>query len=184
MARPSDYTPEMADEICARIAEGRSLLSISKDEDMPAQGTIYRWLFNNTEFQEKYARAREAQADVLAEEIRDIADTPILGEKVTTKADGVRETVTGDTVDRSRLMVESRKWLAMKLKPKKYGDRIDGKFEHTGKDGGAIVQEHRGLPALMGEINSRIASRGTANALPVSGTDGPVLPADKGTEKA
>lgn len=182
MARPTDYTPELTDEICARIAEGRSLLSISKDEDMPAQATIYRWLFNNPKFQEKYARAREAQADVLAEEIRDIADTPIIGEKVTTKGE-TKETVTGDTVDRSRLMVESRKWLAMKLKPKKYGDRIDGKFEHTGKDGGAVVHEHRGLPALMGEINSRIASRGTKDALPVSGTNRPVLSPDEDIEK-
>lgn len=122
VGRPSDYTPELADEICARIAEGRSLHTIAKDDDMPAEGTIYRWLFNHLEFQEKYARAREAQADVLAEEIRDIADTPIIGEKVTIKADGSQEVVQGDTIERSRLRVDARKWLASKLKPKKYGD--------------------------------------------------------------
>lgn len=127
--RPTDYTPEMADIICARIAEGRAVISIAKDDDMPAQGTIYRWLFNHLEFQEKYARAREVQADIFAEEILQIADD---GKNDTYLKDGKEET-NHDVIARSRLRVDSRKWLASKLKPKKYGDSINQK--HTDGDG-------------------------------------------------
>ena len=42
-------------------------------------------------------------------------------------------------VDRSRLMMDARKWLASKLTPKKCGDKIDATV--SGPDGGPI-QEH------------------------------------------
>lgn len=116
MARPSDYTQEMALEICARIAAGRSLRSIATDEDMPAEGTIYSWLYKHEEFQEKYAHAREAQSDVYAEEIISIADE--------CEPDSQK-------VALARLRTDNRKWVASKLKPKKYGDKLD--LNHTGK---------------------------------------------------
>lgn len=115
MARPSDYTPEMAAEICARLASGRSLRSIATDEDMPAEGTIYSWLYKQKEFQEKYAHAREAQSDVYAEEIISIADE--------CEPDSQK-------VALARLRTDNRKWVASKLKPKKYGDKLD--LNHTG----------------------------------------------------
>lgn len=122
MARPSDYTPEMAAHICSEMVEGRSLRAICLDDNMPSKTSVFRWLALHQEFRDQYAYAREAQADTLADEITYIADTPQIGFKTTTKANGDIETVEGDMVERSRLQIDARKWVASKLKPKKYGD--------------------------------------------------------------
>ena len=134
--RPSDYTLETALEICARLAEGQSLRAICRDETMPDARTVFRWLEVDEDFRQQYARAREAQADALADEIVDIADTPQLGKKTKTTTDGV-EVTEGDMIEHRRLQVDARKWTAAKLRPKKYGERIDHSL--TGRDGGPII---------------------------------------------
>lgn len=112
VGRPSDFTQEVADAICEKLAEGESLRSICYAEDMPACSTVFRWLSLDATFSEQYARARESQADALFDEILSIADE----EK--------------DDVQRSRLRVDARKWMAGKLRPKKYGERQE--IEHSG----------------------------------------------------
>lgn len=131
--RPSTYTEEITDLICERIANGESLRAICSEEGMPAQSSVFKWLSAHTEFSEKYTRAREAQADVLFDEILQIADTPIIGEKRKVKDDGGIEISSGDMIEHRRLQVDARKWMASKLLPKKYGDKITN--EVTGADG-------------------------------------------------
>ena len=96
---------------------------------MPHIATVYRWLMAHETFREQYARAREDQADTLADEIQAIADEPILGKKTTTKANGDVEIVEGDMIEHRRLRVDARKWIAAKLKPRKYGDRLEHQHE-------------------------------------------------------
>ena len=70
-------------------------------------------------------RAREAQADAFAEEIIDIADTPLERERVEegSNKDGVfGRTVREDMLGHRRLQVDTRRWLMAKLQPKKYGN--------------------------------------------------------------
>jgi hypothetical protein len=135
MARPSNYTVEQADAICEHIASGKSLVSWCNEDRRPAYTTVMRWIQQQPEFRNKYAGAREAQADYLAEEIVQIADTPLLG--VTTKVDdsGKRETTEGDMLQHRRLQVDARKWYASKLAPKKYGDKVEttltGSVDHN-----------------------------------------------------
>jgi hypothetical protein len=89
---------------------------------MPAQSTVFKWLSENSKFSEQYAHAREAQADTLADELIDISDD---SSRDTYKdSDGI-ERVDHDHINRSRLRVDTRKWIASKLKPKKYGEKID-----------------------------------------------------------
>jgi hypothetical protein len=117
MGRPSSYTQEIADEICEQLIEGKSLRSICLSDDMPSAGTVCRWLGDDENFRKQYERARDAQADTLADEILDIADdgsNDFMGED---------EKYNGDAVARSKLRVDARKWIAAKLKPKKYGDK-------------------------------------------------------------
>jgi hypothetical protein len=117
MGRPSDFTQDVADRICEGLIEGKSLRSLCLADDMPSAGTVCRWLGVNADFREQYERAREAQADTLADEILDIADdgsNDFMGDDA--KYDG-------DAVARSKLRVDARKWVAAKLKPKKYGDK-------------------------------------------------------------
>lgn len=122
--RPSDYNNLIADSICEQIALGRSVIQISSDPDYPSEATIYNWLAKFPAFMEKYTRARELQAEHYASEIVALADTPVEARKVVIKPDGSEEVTIGDSVERSKLQIESRKWIAMKLLPKKYGDRI------------------------------------------------------------
>ncbi|MBN7848361.1 terminase small subunit protein [Stenotrophomonas maltophilia] len=115
----------MADAICDLLVDGKSLRTICSTAKMPSRSTVIRWLAENEAFRNQYARARELQADTLAEEILDIADKAVLGERL--KKDGkgkVLERQTGDMVERSKLMIDARKWYAGKLQPKKYGERV------------------------------------------------------------
>lgn len=125
MARPSTYSQQLADAICDLLVDGKSLRTICSTAKMPSRSTVIRWLAENEAFRNQYARARELQADTLAEEILDIADKAVLGERL--KKDGkgkVLERQTGDMVERSKLMIDARKWYAGKLQPKKYGERV------------------------------------------------------------
>lgn len=127
MAKATGYSEEIASAICERLACGESLRKICSDEKMPALRTVFDWLADDRylPFRTKYAHAREAQADTLFDEILDIADTPQLGEKTKTKPDGDVEVTSGDMIDHRRLQIETRKWMASKLYPKKYGDKLD-----------------------------------------------------------
>jgi len=114
------FTQKIADEICKRIADGQSLYTICADSHMPARGTVLNWLTQKDKyigFDDQYARARRKQADAYAEQIVDIADN----EKDPQKA---------------KVRIDARKWVAGKLRPKKYSDRM--KLEHMGEDGGPV----------------------------------------------
>lgn len=96
---------------------------------MPAISTVFRWLRLEEGFSDQYARAKEEQADTLADEIVEIADERE-GKAIT--ADGAEVAVVFDStaVARNRLRVDARKWVAAKLKPKKYGEKQA--IEHSG----------------------------------------------------
>ncbi len=121
--RPSTYNEATADAICERLAMGESLRAICRDDEMPAMSTVFKWLTQQEAFAEQYAHAREEQAEALADEIVAIADEA----DVLTKHEGeeVRLALDPTGVARNRLRVDARKWAASKLKPKKYGDKVD-----------------------------------------------------------
>lgn len=144
--RPSSFTQEMADLICERIGSGESLRAICRDAEMPAQSTVFKWLVDFKSFSEQYARAREAQTEALAEEILEIADD---GRNDTYTDEDGNERTNHDVVARSRLRVDSRKWLMSKLAPKKYGEKITQ--EHTGPDGGPVVTR---IELVAPDVNS------------------------------
>ncbi|ODP39366.1 hypothetical protein [Sphingomonas turrisvirgatae] len=115
-------TDEQKAELFERIVAGQSLRTICVDEHMPGKSTVMDRLASDEGFRAEYEAARALQAETLAHEILEIADTPVTGVKVTTKADGTIEKVEGDMIEHRRLQVDARKWLAGKLAPKKYGD--------------------------------------------------------------
>jgi hypothetical protein len=118
------FDQNTADRICERLVNGESLRKICLSDDMPHAATVCRWLAENEPFREQYAHARDAQADTLADEILDIADDGT-NDWMSDKDDEEGTTYNGDAVQRSKLRVDARKWLASKLKPKKYGEKID-----------------------------------------------------------
>lgn len=153
--RPSLYTPELADAICAEIVQGYSLRTICKAESMPCVATIFSWFRTKPEFLEQYEKAKEAQADMLAEDLLDIADdgTNDWMEKYDKDGAAIGYQINGEHIQRSRLRVDTRKWIASKLKAKKYGDSTQ--HRHADADGnklqfadilGALDGRSSGLP--------------------------------------
>lgn len=120
--RPKQYTPEVAQMVCERIAtSSRSMGTLCREEGMPSLATLYRWLDSELDFAQKYARARNDQTDFLAEECLEIANTQHPGDKVTTSTkDGVKIT-REDMLGHRTLQIETRKWFISKMHPKKYG---------------------------------------------------------------
>lgn len=120
IGRPSKYTQETAETICKLLMCGWSLKRITSLDEMPHEDTVYGWLAKGKEhpFSEQYARAREIQAERMADELIDIADDES-GDK-----SGELEMPNGVAVQRSRLRVDTRKWVAAKLLPKKYGEKL------------------------------------------------------------
>jgi len=142
--RPTIYSQELADKLCCQLAEGRSMRSICRQAEMPGQTTIYRWLSDNEGFREQYAKARELQADTLFDEIIDIADDST---NDWMERDGGLE-VNGEHIQRTRLRIDTRKWMAGKLRPKKYGERIE--HEHNvGSDLAALIAARRARVAEL-----------------------------------
>lgn len=106
MARPTKYTEKLAKEICQRIADGESVRAIGRDETMPSSTTIFNWALNNKEFFEQYAQAKEIGMEQAIDELEQIAR----GE---------------EDVQRAKLIIDTRKWIASKKFPKKYGDKSE-----------------------------------------------------------
>lgn len=126
VGRPSDYTQELADKICSQLSMGKSLRSVCKEEGMPSAQTIFNWFRTNKEFLEQYARAKQESADAMAEEILDISDDGTNDWVTITMPGGYEKEVENrEVVNRSKLRVDTRKWLMAKMKPKVYGDKLD-----------------------------------------------------------
>lgn len=116
LGRPSSYTDDQGAFICAWVAQGRSLAAWCRQSGIPME-TVYRWLRARADFREMYAQAHEDRADTLADEAQAIADQA---------AD--QPSIEG--VAAAKLRVETRKWIAAKLRPGKWGERQQ--IEHTG----------------------------------------------------
>jgi hypothetical protein len=137
MAGVTTYTDEIALLICERLADGESLKSICEDEDMPARSTVFKWLADNSRFSDMYARAREEQADAVFDEILSIADDGRNDWMERRGEDDTGWVTNGENLQRSKLRIDARKWMAGKLRPKKYGEKLD--LTHANPDGSSIV---------------------------------------------
>ena len=118
LGRPSEYSDEIADTILARISEGESLKGICRDLKI-MNVTVYSWMRARPSFLTLYAQAREDRADSLGDDLQEIADAS-----------------TPETVQVDRLRTDVRKFIAAKLNPRKWGDRVQAAL--TGADGGPI----------------------------------------------
>ncbi|NBM04344.1 ubiquitin carboxyl-hydrolase [Proteus sp. G2671] len=120
MGRPSDYLPEVADDVCALIADGESLRTVCKRPGMPNTTKVMRWLREYPDFREQYAKAMESRADAVFEELFDIADD-------------VKEEPAA--VAKARLRIDTRKWALARMSPKKYGDKVTQDIDLKSSDG-------------------------------------------------
>ena len=144
--RPSTYSPERAARICAEIACGKSVREVCRMPDMPSMDTVFAWLAKHEDFRAAYSAARGAQADYLAEEMLEIADDA-RNDWMTRQTENGRTitVVNGEHIQRSRVRIDTRKWLLAKLQPKKYGDLVQAQVSGPG---GAPIRIENALAPL------------------------------------
>ena len=106
--RPSTFKQETADEICFSIIDGLSLRAICQLPGMPPLRTLMGWVESNEVFQQQYTRARQMQADIKFDDLKDLA-----------------KTANPDNVQCVKLQIDTAKWELSKTLPKKYGEKID-----------------------------------------------------------
>lgn len=125
MGRPEVFTKDLGDVVCERLSAGESMRSIARDPKMPGITTMFKWIRTDKEFAAQYDRAKEESADAIYEEIIEIADDGSNDwmENNGDDASKAAYKVMGESIQRSRLRVDTRKWMASKMKPKRYGDR-------------------------------------------------------------
>lgn len=109
-------------DICKEISQGESVRKILLRSDMPCNYTFYLWLEESKVFAEQYARACNERTELMADEILEIADEN--NADVYLDDEGMAK-IDGNTVQRSRLKIDARKWLMSKQNPKKYGDKME-----------------------------------------------------------
>lgn len=107
MGRPSVYSHSIAREICDGLAASKSLRACCEPEGMPSEATVRGWVLSDEHgFAAQYARARAIQAMAYADDLVEISDTE-------------------PDPQRARVRIDARKWIACKLLPKVYGDKVE-----------------------------------------------------------
>ena len=137
MGRPTVYTPEIAQEICEKLAEGQTLREVCRADHLPDERTVRRWALGNVNgFSPQYAEAREIGYHVMADELLEIADNGTNDWMERNGQDSEGWQANGEHVQRSRLRLDTRKWMLSKVLPKIYGDKVI----HGGEgEGGEIL---------------------------------------------
>lgn len=131
MAYDKEQKDAIIQDVCYQIAEeGKSLRSILKDENLPAMSTFMKWISESEQYARAYATAVELRADLLVEDILNIADN--VGQDMVENEDGI-PVINHAVIQRDRLRVDSRKWLAARMNPKKYGDKLNLEADVTNK---------------------------------------------------
>jgi hypothetical protein len=149
--RPSKYTPELAAQICDEIASGRSLNSVCQDKYMPDKSNVFIWLSKYEEFRDNYTRACEERGEFYAERALEVAEDDRKDRLRTLDEDGnvIDVKPNSAAVQRSKLIVDTYKWFAAKLAPKKYSERVQVAGDG---DKGAIEVEHKFAAASDEEL--------------------------------
>jgi hypothetical protein len=145
----SDYGPEVREQILERMACGESLSVICRTRGMPTRTTVLTWVTTDPAFEALYDRARQAMGDALAEQILEIAD------------DASADLSDPQSVNRAKLKVDTRKWLASKLFPRQFGDVV--RNEVSGPAGGpiAVKQIEDSTPSIRLLLQQCLAAQPT-----------------------
>jgi hypothetical protein len=139
---PVRFSQALADRICADLASGMTLREVCRQEAMPDPSAVIQWKNDDRcGFAQQYARAREAGYEIMADDLVEIADDGTNDYMQRETERGVEVLVDHDHVTRSRLRLDTRKWLLSKALPKIYGDKV----QHTGANDAPLFPSIRVL---------------------------------------
>lgn len=139
--RPTKYRESLAKAICIRLMQGESLNYICQQKLYPNKSTVFRWLASNDKFCDKYQRAREIQQEHHLDELIEIADDGSNDwmEKFGKDGESIGWQLNGEHVQRSKLRIDSRKWIMERMAARKYGDKKQ--VDHKSSDGTMTPKE-------------------------------------------
>ena len=120
VGRPSEYTEEMAIKICQDISTGKSLRAVCRDVNRPSIATVYKWMRDFPIFLKQYELATSERADYQLEELNDIGQEAIDYAMNESENKNVSAVITA-----YKLKADNMKWTMSKIKPKKYGEKLD-----------------------------------------------------------
>ena len=113
------YDAELAEKVLDLLAQSGSLRRVCRELGV-SRNSIIPWVVDNTEgFGDAYARAKEHGIDTLVEETLDIADDGSNDYMETEHGPALNS----ESIQRSKVRVETRRWLAERLAPRRYGLR-------------------------------------------------------------
>lgn len=118
------------DQLLEAIGDGMSLSQFCRSRDFPYSST-HNWISADQDRAARFASATMVRADHLADEIERLVDAPIGKD-----CDGRTDT---GAVQHRRLQVDTKRWIAAKLFPRRYDDRI----EVDQRINGAITHTHQ-----------------------------------------
>lgn len=130
------FSQDKANAICAELSAGESLRSACLTVGDVSPQSVLRWIEADKAFAEQYTQARARGYALLADQIIEISDDSE-GDTFTDDNGNVR--TDAERVARSKLRVDSRKWMLSKMLPKVYGDKL----AIANPDGEAFKQEHK-----------------------------------------
>jgi len=123
-AKTDEEKRAIVDEICEKIISNNISLRKATEDNRPiSKSTFLDWCSENKGFADQYARAMVARSDAMADEILEIADESANDWQIDPETG--KEYINHEVVQRSRLKIDTRKWLMGKMAPKKYGDKLD-----------------------------------------------------------
>lgn len=125
MAYKKDEIEKIFNSICDKIEDGKPVRQILKEKGMPSSQTFFEWLEEDRIKSKRYAHATEIRADVIFDEIFEIADNTIEGIVIETDDHGRTKEKKGDMLGHRKLQIDARKWVLSKMQPKKYGDKLE-----------------------------------------------------------
>lgn len=132
-SRHPDLRWPYLERILDRLTVGDTLNAICREyretePNFPSAATVRLWFVADQPagFAHRYVRAREAQAEAWSDSILDLADATDRDTKTVTREDGSQyEVADHEWMNRSRLRVDTRKWLMAKLHPTRYGEKLE-----------------------------------------------------------
>jgi hypothetical protein len=146
--RPTKHTKQIADKICEQLAQGFTLREVCKSEEFPAESTVRLWALEDRDgFSAQYARAREIGYQTMADELLEISDDGRNDWMERNGEDDRGWVANGEHMGRSRLRVDTRKWLLSKALPKLYGEKVTTTHE-AGDTLGALLGSISDMPRL------------------------------------
>jgi hypothetical protein len=158
--RLADYTYNLSEVICTRLANGETGAEVCRDADMPSWNTLCNWRRKHADFDKRYRIAREQGCEYYADEIVSIADSGENDYVQRLTAKGKVQTVFDrDHFERSRLRVDARKWTVSKILRHTYGDKSE--VDLRTPDGLNVKVEERNalIDALVKLVHPKVDGR-------------------------